>query len=69
MSVVSVRLPDPDEAYLKKKGISPGVLARELVVEKVKRMRLSDSIDFLASVARKPSKPIVDLLRDQRNAH
>ena len=69
MSVVSVRLPDPDEAYLRKKGISPGVLARDLVVAKVKHMRLAESIDFLAGVARRPSKPVVDLLRDQRDAH
>lgn len=69
MSVVSVRLPDSDEAYLKKKGISPGVLARDLVVREVKHMRLNDSIDFLAGVARKPRKPVVDLVRDQRDAH
>lgn len=69
MSVVSVRLPDDIESYLKQHGVSPGVLARELVEKEVAQMRLRDSIQFLASRARKPSKPVADLLREERDAH
>lgn len=69
MSVVSVRLPDDVEAYLKRRGLSPGTLARALVEREVAQMRLRDSLGFLESVSRRPSKPIADLLREERDAH
>jgi hypothetical protein len=69
MSVVSVRLPDDVEAYLRNHDISVGVLARELVEREVDRMRLRENLTFLDSVSRKPGKRLVDLLREERDAH
>lgn len=69
MSVVSVRLPDEVEAYLRSHDISAGVLARELVEREVGRMRLKENLAFLDGVSRKPSKSLVDLLREERDAH
>lgn len=69
MSVVSVRVPDEVEAYLRGHGLSPGIFARELIEREVKMMRLKESLRRLAAGSRKPSKPILDLLREDRDAH
>lgn len=69
MSVVSVRLSDETEAFLRQHGILPGVRARELLEKEADRIRLKENLRFLDSVSKKPSKKLVDLLREERDAH
>lgn len=69
MSVVSVRLPDDVDSFLRQHGIAPGILARELLEKEAARLRMEENLAFLASVRRKPSKPVLDLLREERDAH
>ncbi|HLF16817.1 MAG TPA: hypothetical protein VI796_05235 [Candidatus Thermoplasmatota archaeon] len=69
MSVVSVRLSDEVESFFRKHGIAPGVRARELLEREAERIRLKENLAFLDSVSRKPSKRLVDLLREERDAH
>lgn len=69
MSVVSVRLPDSVDAFLRQHGIAPGVRARELLEKEAERIRLQENMAFLDSVRKKPSKRLVDLLREERDAH
>lgn len=69
MSVVSVRLSDEAESFLRQRGIAPGIRARELLEKEVERIRLAENLSFLASARRKPSKPVLDLLREDRDAH
>lgn len=69
MSVVSVRLSDDVETFLRQHGITPGVRARELLEREAERIRMQESLEFLAKNRRKASKPLIDLLREDRDAH
>jgi predicted DNA-binding protein len=69
MGVVSVRLPDDVEAYLRHLGITPSTLAKELVEKEARRLRIQEARQYLESVSRKPSKPIADIVREIRDEH
>ncbi len=69
MGVVSVRLPEEALHFLREEGIKPGSFAKDLVLKEVRRMQILQARRRLEAVSRKPSKPLVELLREDRDAH
>jgi hypothetical protein len=68
MGVVSVRLDDEDEAWLRKRNLKPGQFARLAVHEEIRRREIQEASDFLARNRFKPLKPAVDMIREDRDA-
>ena len=69
MSVVSVRLSDETDSFLRQHGIAPGIRARELLEREAERIRLKENLAYLDSISKKPSKRLLDMLREERDAH
>lgn len=69
MGVVSVRLDDEDEAWLRKRNLKPGQFARLAVHEEIRRREIQEASDFLAKNRVKFDRPVVDLIREDRDSH
>lgn len=67
MGVVSVRLDDQDEAYLRKHNIQISALAREAVHREVLRLELEAQRRRLDKISKKPSQPVEKTLRELRD--
>lgn len=68
MGVISIRLPEESEGFLKEQGIAPGALAKELMEKEVRRLRIRQARQYLESISRKPTKPSLEILREERDA-
>lgn len=69
MGVVSFRLPDEDEAALRRAGIVPGSLAKDLVDRELRRLRVARARELSERYRRKPPKPVAQLVREIRDEH
>lgn len=67
MGVVSVRLDDQDEAFLRKHKKSISELAREAVHREVLRMQIAERMRFLAEHSITPSQPVEKTIRELRD--
>lgn len=68
MGVVSVRLDDQDESFLRKHKKNISELTREAVHREVLRLQLEEQERFFASIRKKPSQPIEKTLRELRDS-
>lgn len=69
MGVVSFRLSDDDEAALRRAGIVPGSLAKDLVDRELRRLRVARARELNEKYRRKPAKPIAQMVREIRDEH
>ncbi len=67
MGVVSVRLEDDDEAFLRKNKINISELSREAIHKEVLRLRLAEQERFFAGMRKKPSQPVEKTVREMRD--
>ena len=68
MGVVSVRLDDQDEEFLRKHKKNISELTREAVHREVVRLQLEEQERFFSKVRRKPSQPVEKTIRDLRDS-
>lgn len=66
MSVVSVRLEEADEKWLRKRGLKPGTFARLAVHEAIRRQEIKEASEFLAKHRVKVEGSLVDFIREDR---
>jgi hypothetical protein len=66
MGVVSVRLDDEDEAWLRRHGLKPGAFARAAVHEAIRREEILQAGQRLAKGRVKLPKESAELIRDDR---
>lgn len=69
MGVVSVRLEDRDEHWLRKHGYKPGAFAREAVHEAIRREEIRRAGEFLDKHRFKLPRPSVEMIREDRESH
>lgn len=69
MGVVSFRLPDDDEEALRRVGITPGALAKDLVESEVRRLRVARAKELGERYRRKPRVPLSRIVREIREEH
>ena len=69
MGVVSFRLSEAMESQLRAAGISPGALAKELVEAEARRLDVNAQMRALEAFSRKPSKPLMEIIREIREEH
>lgn len=68
MGVVSVRLEDEDEKYLRKHRKNISELTRDAMHQEVLRMRLEEEERFFAGVRKKPSQSSEKTIREMRES-
>ena len=68
MSVVSVRLLEEDEKWLRARGLKPGTFAREAVHEAIRRAELRESRDWLAQHSYKSEVDSTEFIRRERDS-
>lgn len=66
MPVVSFRLDEDDLEALESLGVNPGPRARELLLEELEGRRYEEAMEFLESVSKPPSRPVVETIREMR---
>lgn len=69
VGVVSFRLPDEDETALRRAGIVPGSLAKELVERELRHLRVAHARALSEKYRRKPPKPVAQIVREIRDEH
>ncbi len=69
MGVVSVRIDDEAEAYLRSHGISAGTLGRELLEAEVRKRQLREARARLEARRLKLDRPSLKLIREARDAN
>ncbi|MCA1811313.1 MAG: hypothetical protein LC623_04795 [Halobacteriales archaeon] len=67
MGVVSIRLNDTDETFLRDHKMNISELAREAIHREVLRLRLDEQEQFFASMRKVPSQPVEKTLREMRD--
>lgn len=67
MGVVSVRLDDQDEAFLREHKMNISELARKAIHQEVLRLKLDEQERFFASLRKAPSQPVEKTLREMRD--
>lgn len=67
MGVVSVRLNDKDEEYLRRQKRNISELAREAIHREVVRLQLEEQERFFAQHRIKPSQPVEKTIREMRD--
>lgn len=67
MSVVSVRLREEDEAWLRARGLKPGTFARDAVHEAIRLAEIEEAHDWLAAHAFKSSVDSTAFIRHDRD--
>lgn len=68
MGVISVRLADGDERYLRKIQVNISEVVRQAVHKEVQRLRAEDQVKFLRSVSERPEEPAEREIRRLRDA-
>ena len=69
MGVVSIRLSDEDEAWLRKRKIKPGSFAREAVHEAIRLREFREAREFLDRYRIVPEVDSVTFFRRERESH
>ncbi len=67
MGVISIRLPDDVEAVYARQGVRPSQIGKEFLMQKAREFESEERLERLRKFRRKPSKPIVELLREVRD--
>lgn len=67
MGVISIRLPDDVEAVYTRRGVRPSRIGKEFLMQKAREFESEERLERLRKFRRKPSKPIVELLREVRD--
>lgn len=67
MGMVSVRLDEEQEHYLRRRGLNMSRVLREALDEKIRRLQVDEQRAFLDSVSRKPKRPTAAILRELRD--
>jgi hypothetical protein len=68
MGLISVRLDDADEAFLRKNRLSLSEVVRQAVHARVRQMQALEALEFLESVQWKPDEPSQATIRRLRDA-
>ncbi len=69
MSVVSVRLEAADEAWLRKRKLSPGTFAREAVHEVIRLKEIEEAHEWLAKNRLRARFDATAFIRKDRESH
>lgn len=67
MGVVSVRLDERDQEWLRRHGIKPGQFARLAVHEEIRRREVREASEFLAKHRIKFGRDLADMIREDRD--
>ncbi len=67
MPVVSVRIDDADEDWLRRRNLKPGAFARVAVHEAIRRMEIKESREFLQQHTVCLDRPSLELIREDRD--
>lgn len=67
MGVVSVRLEDQDEAFLRDHKVNISELGRKAIHKEVLRLKLDEQERFFASMRKTPSQPVEKTIREMRD--
>lgn len=67
MPVISVRVPDEELEYLKKKGVNVSEAVRRGLHQEIHLMRLEEARTHLNSIRFKPSRPAEEQVREDRD--
>lgn len=69
MSVVSVRLSEEDEAWIRKRKLSPGTFARDAVHEIIRLKEIDEAHEWLAKNRLRASFDATAFIRKDRESH
>lgn len=69
MSVISVRMDEDDEKWLRARGLKPGAFARQAVHEAIRRAEILEAQDWLARHSFSSEVDSVDFIRKDRESH
>jgi len=69
MSVVSVRLNEEDEAWIRKRKLSPGTFARDAVHEVIRLKEIEEAHEWLAKNRLRANFDATAFIRKDRDSH
>lgn len=69
MSVISVRVDEEDEAWLRKRGLKPGAFARRAIHEAIRRAEIEEAHAWLAKHTFRSDVDAVEFFRRDRETH
>lgn len=69
MGVISVRIPDDQEAWIREHGEKPGTFARLAILKEIRRIEVDESTAFLEANRYRSGTSIVEGLQEDRGSH
>lgn len=67
--IVQFREDEETLEFLRKRGINPNEFGREAFERAVRRLRVQRWVEAAEQIKARPTRPIEDLLREDRDAH